>query len=178
MTDHTRKKSRIQWLTRIGASLLYWDEYISHQISDGLPSPFLHKLMTWFSNPPGWLGMTFVAIIIALTVGTGQTRRRVAILLFSILLSDQTCNLIKSLTKRVRPYGTDFSFPSSHAANMFCASVLLAAWLPAWADLLYLWAALVGFSRIYLKKHYLLDVFVGTLIGVLYARLLLTVTGA
>lgn len=178
MTDHTRKKSTIQWLTRIGASLLYWDEYISRQISDGLQSPFLHKLMTWLSNPPGWLGMIFVAIIITLTVGTEQTRRRVAVLLFSILLSDQTCNLIKSLTKRVRPYGTDFSFPSSHAANMFCASVLLAAWLPAWGDILYLWAALVGFSRIYLKKHYLLDVLIGALIGVLYARLLLAVTGA
>lgn len=177
MTNDTRRKSRRQLITRARTSLIYWDEYISHLISDELRSPFLHRLMTWSSNPPGWLGVISLVIIISLIIGSEQTRKRVAVLLFSILLSDQTCNLIKLLTRRVRPYGTDFSFPSSHAANMFCASVLLAAWLPAWGDILYLWAALVGFSRIYLKKHYLLDVLIGALIGIVYALLFRGLTG-
>jgi len=166
MTD-LKKKTRPLWVK----SLINWDEYISRTISEELRSPIIHKVMKWFSNPPGWLWISSLLILFSVVLGTNLTRKRVAVLLFSILLSDQTCNLIKSLTRRIRPYGTGFSFPSSHAANMFTTAVLVANWLPALQSALYIWAVLVGFSRVYLKSHYFFDVLTGALIGVAYALL-------
>ena len=69
--------------------------------------------------------------------------------------------------------GGMFGFFSSHAANAFglavCASQGIAAcsnkdwkWFP-WV--IFIWAALVTVSRIFVGKHYLGDILVGTLVG-------------
>lgn len=80
---------------------------------------------------------------------------------------------LKWVTWRARPDGThrhgNAAFPSSHAANAFAVAVLLArrwrrAW-PAWFAL----AALVGWSRIWLDRHWLSDVVTGALLGALLA---------
>ena len=61
------------------------------------------------------------------------------------------------------------SFPSGHTASAFALAVILAISLKnKWTGIIVLFlAALVGYSRIYLSQHFLLDVFVGSLIGVL-----------
>lgn len=82
---------------------------------------------------------------------------------------------LKRATYRARPDGehkrSNASFPSSHAANAFALAAVFASRRPRWALVFYLLAAAVGFSRIYLDRHFLSDVLVGAIIGLLGAAL-------
>lgn len=67
------------------------------------------------------------------------------------------------------------SLPSSHATDVFAASFLLSYYVRPWWPLFYLAALMVAYSRVYLGVHYPFDVLlgaiVGSLLGVLGARL-------
>ncbi|MDR1739599.1 MAG: phosphatase PAP2 family protein [Bacteroidales bacterium] len=62
-----------------------------------------------------------------------------------------------------------YGFVSSHAANVFALAAFLTPVLRRYKVVgyggIYLWAALVGYSRIYLGKHYLGDVICGAALG-------------
>ena len=57
------------------------------------------------------------------------------------------------------------SFPSGHAMIAWAMAVVIAAREPRWRWGLFALALLISFSRIYLGKHYPLDVLVGGFIG-------------
>ncbi|NOS94382.1 MAG: phosphatase PAP2 family protein [Cyclobacteriaceae bacterium] len=61
-----------------------------------------------------------------------------------------------------------FSFPSGHTATIFCICFLLSLWIKnrIVTVLLLLVALVVGYSRIYLLQHFLMDVAAGATIGV------------
>jgi membrane-associated phospholipid phosphatase len=64
------------------------------------------------------------------------------------------------------------SYPSGHTMSAFALFSLVAFWMrnKTWvAVLLFLAAALVGISRIYLVQHFLRDVWAGSMIGVYLA---------
>lgn len=64
--------------------------------------------------------------------------------------------------------GGKFSFVSSHATNVFGMStwfiMLLRSEIPK-IKWMYVWAALVAFSRIMVGKHYMLDIICGGILG-------------
>lgn len=86
-------------------------------------------------------------------------------------------NILKPLVARARPDEVmgaivvgkslihDYSFPSGHATMSFAAAVVLSRTEPKWRIVLYLLAALISLSRIFLGKHYPLDVAAGALLG-------------
>jgi membrane-associated phospholipid phosphatase len=84
---------------------------------------------------------------------------------------------LKRLTDRTRPDGehrpSNASFPSSHVANAFALALVFARrWRRAAIPLL-LAAALVGWSRMYLNRHFPSDVLGGAVVGVFSAWLVL-----
>ncbi len=103
-------------------------------------------------------------------------------LLFGLLLTNMT---IKPLVDRPRPYvdelsmfrefwaaighGTESesgSFPSGHATSAFAAMFAFFWALPkkySWTGLLF--AAVIGFSRIYIHVHYCSDILAGAVVG-------------
>ena len=75
---------------------------------------------------------------------------------------------------RITPWNR-YSFPSHHAFRAFSIAIIIGVRHPGSLPYLICTAALIGFSRIYLSKHYLTDVLAGTLlaIGVASASLLI-----
>ena len=90
-------------------------------------------------------------------------------------------NLVVELTKRAvdraRPDGerrrSNAAFPSSHAANAFALAWVLARRWPRGWPAYFLLAAAIGWSRIYLNRHWATDVLVGAALGVALAELAL-----
>jgi membrane-associated phospholipid phosphatase len=78
---------------------------------------------------------------------------------------------LKYVVQRTRPDGTDYSFPSGHAATTFASATVLQrhfgwkAGVPAYAV-----ASLVATSRIRDNRHYLSDVVFGATIGMVAGR--------
>ena len=86
---------------------------------------------------------------------------------------------LKVVVGRARPYAAEqgyyffstrtanHSLPSGHTAEITGATGALAQRLatPLWSVLLGLFPAIMGLSRIVLREHHMLDVFVGALVG-------------
>jgi undecaprenyl-diphosphatase len=76
----------------------------------------------------------------------------------------------------LRPYGQChpnhlYGFVSSHAVNVFTLAAFLTPLLDRYRVVryggIYIWAILVGYSRIYLGYHYFGDVLCGALLGII-----------
>jgi undecaprenyl-diphosphatase len=62
----------------------------------------------------------------------------------------------------------EYSFPSGHTSSSFSAVTALSRAYPKWYVIApsFLWAASVGYSRMYLGVHYPTDVTAGAVLGV------------
>lgn len=75
---------------------------------------------------------------------------------------------LKHVIRRKRPLDDTLgnpSLPSGHATIAFSAATILGYRYPKWRIPLYIGAGLVGYSRIYLGRHYTSDVLAGAVIG-------------
>jgi undecaprenyl-diphosphatase len=93
------------------------------------------------------------------------------------LVADALGQLVSSLLKaaipRARPHDHPLvaqphthSFPSGHATTSFACATVLALMLPRLRVPLFLLAAAISWSRVYVGVHWPLDVFAGAALGV------------
>lgn len=84
----------------------------------------------------------------------------------SLVMRKRPCDLFQNIPLLIkRPVGS--SFPSGHTAVSFaCALTLCTINIPA-GIAAFIWAALIGFTRIYFFVHFPTDVFFGIMSGVL-----------
>ncbi len=109
--------------------------------------------------------------------------------ILTFLCTEQACNLLKHTVQRLRPghdpllegllnlpegRGGLYTFVSAHAANTFAlATITSLIFRRRWYTItMFIWAAIVAFSRIYLSKHFMSDVICGAIVGVLTACLI------
>ena len=81
---------------------------------------------------------------------------------------DRPCEVLDDIQNRIIP-SDQFSFPSGHTSAAFVMATLIGYFFPLLALPVYLWALLVGLSRIYLGVHYPTDILAGIFIGSLTA---------
>lgn len=177
-------KEFILWLSDIDARLLL--------IVNGAHSPFFDSVMWCISGR--WIWLPFYAVL-AYLLFRRMSWKRASICLVTIgliiLAADQTCaTLIRPEIGRLRPAnlnnplssfvhvvngyrGGRYGFPSCHAANTFALAVFMSLvirhkWFTV---MMFSWAFVVSYSRMYLGVHYFGDLFCGATIGSLFAVL-------
>ncbi|WP_137403969.1 phosphatase PAP2 family protein [Echinicola rosea] len=168
-------------------TLKHWDEelflFLNAQHLD-----WLDPIMFGISGKLIWL--PFYALLVYLIIrnaGKGSIWIFIGIAL-AILFSDQIASgFMKPFFERPRPChdprwegimfnykhcGGMYGFASSHASNTFSLATYLLVTFHrkvkgfGW---MFLWAALVSYSRIYLGVHYPADVLVGAVVGMISA---------
>jgi len=174
----------LDWLLRIDTQLFLF--------LNSLHTPWLDPVFFWISDKYSWFWLYAIMIVAIIYM----YRKRAIIYLggmaLTILFTDQlTSSVMKPYFGRLRPthtpelqelvhtvngyLGGNFGFASGHAANSFAVAtfiyLLFKSKYPA-VSLLYVWAAIIAYSRIYLGVHFPLDILVGALVGTFIAAVL------
>lgn len=172
-------------------TLKEWDRELFLFIN-GHHNSFFDVIMYWASDKLFWI--PFYAFLLFIVIRQFKKKSILVILHIAALItaSDQLASgLIKNTVKRLRPShepsleglihlsaagkGGLYGFISSHASNSFALFMFLSLVLPkAYRPLkwiLFFWASLVAYSRVYNGVHYPGDVLVAALLGSLLALL-------
>jgi membrane-associated phospholipid phosphatase len=107
-----------------------------------------------------------------------QLQKNAAYMIGGFVVSSIVTQSMKRIIKKDRPYvtypsiikrdvGGSYSFPSGHTSAAFCTATSLSLLFPKWYVIApsYLYAATVGYARMYQGVHYPSDVLAGALVG-------------
>lgn len=86
------------------------------------------------------------------------------ICLKQILKRNRPFNVLSFCQPAVKP-SDQFSMPSGHTAAAFLMACIIAFCFPSFSLIAYIWASLIGVSRVFLGVHYPTDIVVGALLG-------------
>ncbi len=127
-----------------------------------------HSCDSWY-----WL----IGLVVVWAASEGAPRQMAIFMAFGLALLAAIVLAVKFLVRRPRPEGefgqvyrvTDpHSFPSGHAARAMAIAAMFATLGIPWLTILVIvWALFVGYSRVALALHYVSDVIVGWLIGLI-----------
>ena len=154
---------------------------ILHAIQS-LHNPILDQIMTGvFNNLVGSLGQLWIVVGLVLLI-IPKTRKCGAAVILSYLVSFLIGNeWLKDLIARPRPCAVDdtvqlivkkpgsFSCPSVHTYLAFSSAMAIYHYYKKPGIGVFIFAALVGFSRMYFFVHYPTDVLFGAVLGILTA---------
>ncbi len=155
---------------------------------NGLHNGFWDFVMYWMSNKLIWIPLYLYLLFLLYKYFKKNFIYIVVTIALLIFLSDQTSvHIFKNIFMRLRPChnpelegmvhlvkghcGGQYGFISSHATNHFAIATFLSFMLGKkikyFSVLIFLWATVIAYSRIYLGVHYPGDVVAGTIVGIL-----------
>lgn len=155
------------------------------------PHPaWLNESMLYITNPRNF----FLAIGVAAAFLVARFGPKGRFLLLcaavSVAVTDPlTSRVLKSLFQRERPChlvhtphlldacSDSWSFPSTHAVNIFSEATVIALIYPKAGPWAYSFALAVGISRVYIGVHYPFDVLGGAVIGTIVGLLIVRAVG-
>ncbi|MBK9107800.1 MAG: phosphatase PAP2 family protein [Saprospiraceae bacterium] len=176
----------MDWINILDHECFSWvQQYMRH--------PMLDYWFVLFRDKHTWIPL-YVFLLSFLFFNYGKEAWKVLLMcILLITITDQlNSNLIKKSVQRQRPCNESFfnetyqaaidcsggySFPSSHATNHMGLAVFLFLWFrkSLWRHFLLLWAALVGFSQVYVGVHFPFDVMAGFMEGAIIAFVLYSI---
>ena len=162
--------------------LLHIDTHLYYLFNGILVLPHFDVIMPYLTEIDNWRIPILIILLCMLIFGGKKGRIYTLLILITITITDQTSShLIKPMVERIRPCNAlenvrllvdgsrAFSFPSSHATNIFGAAVIFTSYYrPLW-PFYFLLAILVAYSRIYVGLHYPFDAIGGAMLGVVCA---------
>ncbi|MCF0062735.1 phosphatase PAP2 family protein [Dyadobacter chenwenxiniae] len=153
---------------------------------NGHHTPWLDSLMYWITFKYTWIPMYMVLIAVHLRKDWKKGLAELAVVLVAVIIADKiTSGLMKPYFVRFRPChepelqglvhqvtgcGGLYGFASSHASTSFAVATAWFAFLRTKAPnmwLIFVWAAIYSYSRVYVGVHYPADIVIGALIGLL-----------
>ncbi len=153
---------------------------------NGLHADWLDPIMIFISGKLTWLPFYLVLLFLLIKNYKKQSVLVIISIILLIICSDQiSSSVFKPLFERPRPChneaikdlvylpnghcGGAYGFISSHACNAFALAVFITQMLKQYyskiAWVMFVWASLVAYSRIYMGVHYPGDVLVGAVVG-------------
>ena len=173
-----------------------WDQALTLFINS-FHSPAVDQFMMFFSDRYVWVPLyAITAFFLVRRLGWKKGILAILVIALCLLACDQTSNLFKYSVARLRPCYSDrmlsgglhvlehrgslYGFFSAHAANAFgfaactflCFKSDKVHPYKAYAWFIFIWAALVSISRMFVGKHYFGDILTGALIGILWGTVL------
>ena len=149
---------------------------------------FLDPIMLFITHKFSWIPFyVFLVYLIFKLKGKEGFWILLSITLLITITDQGSVQLFKNVFERLRPChvleqvrlvtercGGQFGFVSSHASNAFALAIFLGKILvnKKWFIGLFIWAALVAYSRVYVGVHYPLDILGGMLWGTFVALMM------
>jgi len=155
-----------------------------------LQSPAMDKIMLFITNIGGALVMTILSVILFALLAYKKKWHKAALFVLSMVGGVVLELVVKLIIQRSRPSNalattTSYSFPSGHSATALIFFLMLAYcfkddiknkfWKCAFIATNIILILLIGFSRIYLRVHWLSDVIGGFALGLLWLILLILI---
>jgi undecaprenyl-diphosphatase len=165
-------------------TLIALDKKIFIFIQEYMHTKFFDFWMPIITNFDYWK-IPIVLFLLALAIWGGKKGRIVTgLVLFVFILANLlSSNLMKPIFSRARPYmffsyisplvesSPRYSFPSTHATNIFATMLLLSFYYRRFLLLNLFIACIVSFSRVYVGVHYPSDIVAGAILGMACAFL-------
>jgi undecaprenyl-diphosphatase len=153
---------------------------------NGMHYPWLDTVMYWITFKYTWVPMYLVLVFFSLKPDVKKGLGIILTVIIAVAIADKiTSGLMKPYFIRYRPChdpelknlvhqvtgcGGLYGFASSHASTSFAVAItwftLLKSRVP-YIGLLFVWAAIYSYSRVYVGVHYPADILVGAVVGLL-----------
>jgi len=159
-----------------------WDEDLFLYLNS-IHHPWLDPIMAFLSSYISWTIVCVAIIVLMIYKNKRQGITASFFMLLGLGINSLANNLIKLVIMRPRPgseislqeiirqledVGSTSSFFSAHSSNSICMALFVALYFrnKYYGIAAFAWAIIVAYSRIYVGKHYPLDIMVGIMFGI------------